>query len=177
MKTIIVAGIARSGLTATMQMLNAGGYPCVGEYPAFEAYQIGQVPVGILKGKAFKCVDTHLHFPNPGDYHVIRLRRNLKQQAKSSLKFLRMLGQPVDRRAVKQFEKSFPQDYRKIDSWAKRQKGVLEIDFENIILDPVEVAKRIAEFTGESLDIDKMASVIIKRGPECYDGMLELEMI
>ena len=30
---IIVIGIARSGLTVTMQMLEAGGYPCEGHYP------------------------------------------------------------------------------------------------------------------------------------------------
>lgn len=40
---IIVTGIARSGLSLTMQMLHAGGIPCAGEPPAFEPYPLGQI--------------------------------------------------------------------------------------------------------------------------------------
>lgn len=51
-ETVIVAGITRSGLTATMQMLAGGGFPCLGEYPGFEPYGVGQVPWQRCEGLA-----------------------------------------------------------------------------------------------------------------------------
>lgn len=177
MKTIIVAGIARSGLTMTMQMLKAGGYPCVGEYPAFEPYHIGRIPVGEITGKAVKIVDTHLQFPPEGEYYVIRLRRNYKEQAKSTAKFLRVLGLPVDRTAIKTLEKSFAKDMAKIDGWAKKQKGMMILDFEDIIDNPYAAAWKIAGFLQTPMSCVSMARAVFKRSSKCYPGMLEYKML
>ena len=181
-KTIIVAGITRSGLTLTMQMLHAGGYPCFGEYPAFEPIQeIGAIPWTECLGKAVKVVDTHTQFPPTGEYHVIRLRRDYKQQARSIGKFLKeVVGIPQSRALINQYEKSLPADYRKIDEWAKRQKGLLELDFEDIIKKPSSSVFSIANFintrTEEIINLSamvKMVNVVEQRSPDCYPGMLE----
>lgn len=173
MKTIIIAGITRSGTTAIMQMIHAGGYPCFGTYPAFENYDVGKIPFKENIGKAFKVIDTHLQFPPTGEYYVIRLRRNHKQQAKSMGKFLNAIGVLVTTHMVKQFEKSIASDLKKIDAWALRQNGFIIIDFEDIIECPNIVARVIANFIGFDFDLDKMAAVIEKRTPDCYDGLLE----
>ncbi len=176
MKTIIVAGITRSGLTATMQMLDAGGYPCAGKYPSYEAFDIGEIPFEDLQGKAIKVVDTHIQFPPTGEYHVIRLRRNYKQQAKSMHKLLSM-QMPLPKSAISQMEKSLPKDYVAIDAWAKRQKGLLELDFEEIITNPMDAAIKIAVFVEQPLVVNQMAAVIKERSTDCYHTMLETTLI
>ena len=115
-KTVIVAGITRSGLSLMMQMLHKGGFPCYGTYPAFEDYQVGQIDYHEARHKAIKLVDSHNQLPPPGDYYVIRMRRNLDQQIKSLMKFMRIMGVPVlgsDRRKLK---RSVIRDYKKISA-------------------------------------------------------------
>lgn len=177
MKTIIIAGITRSGLTATMQMLDAGGYPCAGKYPSYEGFDIGEIPFKDLQGKAIKVVDTNMQFPPTGDYHVIRLRRNYKQQAKSMHKLLSTQIMHLPKSAIAKMEKSLPKDYVAIDAWAKRQKGLLELDFEEIITNPLAAAKKIATFIEYPLFIDRMAAVIKERSTDCYPTMLETTII
>ena len=178
MKTIIVAGITRSGLTLTMQMLYKGGYACFGEYPAFENYEIGDISWNDCKGKAVKLVDTQLQFPPTGEYHVIRLRRNYEQQAKSMCKmistFMDIKLTSSDR---KRMQNSLSSDYAKIDAWMQRQKSFIIIDFEDLILKPREMAEKIKIFTDADLDLDKMVSCVISRSTDCFPTMLESKFI
>lgn len=152
MKTIIVAGCARSGLTATMQMLYKGGYPCLGDWPAFENFPIGHIPWNRTNGHAVKVVATHIQFPPPGDYHVVRLVRDHKEQAKSMGKLLRTLANiPVTKDDIRRIQKSLAGDYKKIDEWAQRQKSVITIQFGDIINHPHQVAEQLADFSEELL--------------------------
>lgn len=174
MKTIIVAGIIRSGLTVTMQMLNAGGYQCFGAYPAFENYEIGKINWDEARGKAIKLVDAQLQFPPSGKYHVIRLHRNESEQAKSIAKFTSLIvGHTISREDRRKIEKSLEPDYRKIDAWAKQQSALLNLRFEHIIRTPKYAAELIRDFVGVKLNIDKMVAVVEKRNPECYPTMME----
>lgn len=173
--TLVIAGITRSGLTVTMQMLQAGGYPCAGEYPAFEPFDISRIPWSDCDGLAVKLVDAHLNLPPPGDYRVIRLVRDPKQQARSLNKFIGVVTglPPVP---VPVLVRSFKQDYKAIDRWASRHP-TLRMRFEDIITDPAATSKRIAAFTGKQLDTQKMAEVVIARDPECYPTLLEAKML
>lgn len=170
---IIVAGITRSGLTLAMQMLHAGGYPCAGSYPAFEEYPTGDAPWGELQGKAVKLVDAHLQLPRDGDYSIIRLHRNMKEQAKSFNKFISVMGFPPKKKKI--LIKSFIRDYKIIDRWAKRH-NCLRMHFEDMINNPAKSSQKIAEWCPQDLDIKKMESCIIKRSPDCYPTFLELSM-
>lgn len=173
---IIVAGIARSGMTMTMQMLDAGDYPCVGEYPAFEKYHFGQVPWSACKGQAVKLVDAHLQIPRKlKNQKVITLKRDLRQQSKSFNKFIGyMAGRPPTSEMA--LVRSYKHDYAIIEKWLKRQR-VLRLNFEDVIKDPRTAAKRIAEFSGKDLKIDKMAGAVISRSPDCHKDLLEAGMI
>ena len=173
---IIVTGIARSGLTAVMQMLHVGGYPCAGEYPAFEPYQIGEIPWNVCKGKAIKLVDAQLHMPHKlKKQKVILLSRDLAQQAKSLNKFINALtGLPPTSESA--LIRSYRKDYALIGKWVKRQHAIT-IRFEDIVTAPRETARVIADFSGKNLDVEKMAKVIIPRGPECHPQLLETGMI
>jgi len=173
MHTIIVAGLVRSGLTVTMQMLNAGGYKCAGEYPAFEPYPTGDIPWLKCGGKAVKLVDSHLHFPPSGDYRIIRLNRDLTEQAKSFNKFMNAFG--ISNLSISKLIDSFKRDYEIIDKWAK-QYPVLSLSFEEIIKDSKKEAKKISSFVGISMDIKKMSQCVINRDSDCHEELLELQM-
>ena len=168
---IIVAGITRSGLTLTMQMLQAGGVKCAGDHPAFECYDVGQIPWYQLDGYAVKAVDTHLQNPPSKKCRVIRLRRNLIEQCRSINKFNNFFGIPsVNENALKA---SLIRDYRKIDAWADSQHALF-VDFESLIRNPLTASVRISQFLDMPLDIGAMKSVVVKRDTACFDGLLEL---
>lgn len=174
--TIIVAGCARSGLTMTMQMLLAGGVPVVGEFPAFEEYELGSIPWGEVQGKAVKLVDSHLQWPldAAGPYRVLLTTRNIVQQAMSTAKFLKAVGfiLPIDQL---RFRKSIERDVEAIHQWAGRQESVLTLPFETTLAEPQTTAAKIRDFIGPeySLDADRAAGAVIKRSPKCYPGMME----
>lgn len=174
-KTIIVAGCTRSGLTLMMQILDKGGYPCFGEYPAYEGYEMGKIDWGFAKGKAVKLVDTQRQFPPKGEYYVIRMRRDLKQQAKSIIKFLGLCGIPVSRNDLKSLRSSLRKDYKTIDSWVARQEKHIYIDFENLLIDPAFYIKNINKVFG--IDLSEGAKdCVVERDSDCFPGMLELSM-
>lgn len=173
---IIVAGIARSGLTATMQMLNAGGYPCLGKYPAFEPFTLGNIQWNICHDHAVKSVDTQLQFPPPGKkYNVLLLSRDFKQQAKSTNKFLGVVASlpPVK---VSSLVRVLKRDYLLVYKWARKQRTMI-LRFEDIISKPIKTAEDINIFVGGKLNVEKMADVIIDRSPDCHPELLELSMI
>ena len=176
---MIVAGITRSGLTATMQMLNAGGLVCAGEYPAFEPYSIGEIPWEQCKGKVVKLVDAQLQFPPGNGHKVILLKRDRKQQAKSINKFLGAIAN-LPPMPNKPLVKSLDHDYKIIKKWAKKQ-NVLHLSFEEIITHPEKVVEDISDFLDFAwplFDIKKAAeAIVVGRGTDCYPGLLEFKTI
>lgn len=172
---LIVAGIARSGLSLTMQMLHAGGYPCAGEPPAFEPCPVGCIPWKRYGGHAVKFVDAQLDLPPDGTYDVIRLRRNLQEQARSFNKWTAVMfrGVPIP---ISKIVASFRRDYLVIDEWAKNHH-LLMLGFENLITDPRGSAILLRDWTGKDLDVDRMAACVVKRSPACYPGLLELSLL
>lgn len=176
MKTLIVTGCTRSGLTLMMQLLNRGGYPCLGTYPAFEDYELGRIDWSIANGKAIKLVDGHLQFPPKGDYHVIMMRRDLDEQAKSVIKFMKFIGIQIDKSKRNIIKVGLKRDLKIIHEWAIRQTGFIEIQFEHQLSNPTGVLKRITDMTGFVFDKDA-CNVVVKRDSNCYNGMLELSML
>lgn len=176
MKTIIVAGITRSGLTLMMQILHKDGIPCYGTYPAFEDHG-GDVYYDLAFGKAIKLVDTHRCFPPVGNYNVIVMKRNINEQANSISKFLKMVcGIPVSRSESRRIKKSLIKDYNTIDNWSKRQDRFIDINFEELILNPKRVIRKI-NFEFNLTVSEDSSSCVHHRSTNCYDGLLELEIL
>jgi hypothetical protein len=177
MNTVIVAGIARSGLSLTMQLLHAGGYRCEGEWPDFEPYPVGRVPWKRCAGSAVKLVDAQLQLPPPGKYLVVRLSRDTTQQAKSFNKFLKYMGLGLPDIPMPTVIESFEKDYATIDKWAAKQIAVLNLSFESLIKDSRNAATMLRDFVGVDLDIDKMVAAVVKRETDCYPVMLETKLL
>jgi len=162
-----------------MQMLDAGGYPCKGTHPGYEPFGVGSIPWNECEGHAVKVVDAHSQLPPPGyPCRVIRLRRDLKQQAKSIHKWANAFGFgfAFSRSANKALIAGLQHDYRLIDKWA-RDCQTLVLDFERLITEPKRAAERLCEWIDEPLDTAAMAACVIDRAPECHREMLELGII
>jgi len=170
-----------------MQMLEAGGMPVTGEYPAFEASDIVK-PEFIdaerlhgISGHALKLLDPQTYtLPNGISTKAIWCRRDPMEQAKSHAKFLReMMGLPVNREYRATLARSFKEDVI-LAVRSLRTAGVkhiLDLRFEDMIARPRVTAEQIASFLGD-LNVDKMAAVVRPRNPDCAPDMaLELQLV
>lgn len=178
MKTIIVTGCARSGMTLMMHVLFKGGYPCYYGWPAFE--KLGKIDWNEANGTAVKLVDTQMRFPPKGEYYVIRTVRDTRQQALSTCKFAAVfMKQKADYRDefIDKIENIIKRDYELINTWAALQKDMVTVHFEEILKDPVRVIQQINERWELNLNLFDAIGAVIKRKPENYPGLLELTFL
>lgn len=176
----LVCGFGRCGSSLVMQMLEAGGMPVTGEYPAFEASDI--VTPGFIdsarlqgiKGGALKLLDPqHYAIPRDVSTHAIWCRRDPAEQAKSHAKFLReMVGISPNREQRASLERSFRADSKDAIRSLREAgiKHILDLRFEDMICRPRVTAEQLALFLGD-LDADKMAAVVVPRFPDCAPDM------
>ena len=182
---VFVCGSGRCGSSLVMQMLQAGGYPCLGEFPAFEPDEVGfPRSMSDLFAKcstmAAKILDPHRTPDWPKiPVSVIWLDRNRDEQAKSMLKMARYFGETftVKRRAL---AASLREDRKKAFAlFAENDNAhVLELSFERILMMPATASETIATFLDADLDLAAMERAVIKRAPACRPDMeIEFEAV
>jgi len=184
--TILVAGLGRCGSSLVMQMLAAAGVPTVGQYPDFEVTDVAKLlpgdPCRWLEhavGKAVKVIDPHRGRPPAGpDYHTIWLRRDVNEQAKSMLK---LIGLPDTRENRRQWSASVRRDMaparRAVLASHGHGRPMLELTFEQLVIDPETTAREIADYVGRDLDHAAMAACVVSRSPRCLPYLLEVSLI
>jgi len=188
----IVAGFGRCGSSLMMQMLAAGGMPTTGAAPAYEAHEAAVVFNGgtlssywlrTVPGSAVKVLDPQRGRLGQGiPYRVIWLDRDHDEQAKSHAKFMGIFsgGVTMRREERRAFARSYVRDrpaaFRVLRAAGAEQ--FLEVHFEVILAAPLHAAAAINRFCGGHLDVQKMAAVVLPRGPECMPDMrLELALL
>jgi hypothetical protein len=184
MTIFCVAGLGRCGSSMTMQMLHAGGMPCVGSFPDFEDDNVSPIQGFIeadwfmaQRGKALKWLSPHeVAAPAYVPKAVIWLSRDAKQQAKSQIKFLNsvMRSVPSNRETVMKFAASIRRDERRcLESFYGKPLAVL--GFEDLLCNPTSAAHRLAHFVaqhgGPDLNIEEMAAAVIARSGQCRRDM------
>lgn len=176
--SIIVCGHGRCGSSLVMQMLNKGGIKTTGEYPAFEDERYQGAGEELPIGKAVKIIDPHEFMPPRSNCRWIWLDRNHKEQAKSTVKFMKaMTGFSLDSGAWKAIAASYPTDTKKCMQIIKNLGGnLLRLSFEDILENPIKQARKIESFI-EGFDAAKASQVVIKRDAKNFDGMLELQLM
>lgn len=191
--TALVVGSGRCGSSLVMQMLEAGGCYCTGEYPTFEDMRFNgmgtQLDTRTLAGKAHKVIYPSAVQPSmvealakiDSDIRIIHVVRDPRQQAKSYVKFARLmmglrLSGPEGRRFAFATFRALPEEQRQIETLFTEIGHFMQIKFETIILDPAAAAETIAQFLG-GLDSQAMAAVVRKRSPACYPGLLEARLL
>lgn len=178
---VAIAGLGRCGTSLVMQMLAAGGMPCIGEYPAYEPPELG---AGVVSYEfmnqhpdhAFKWLDPkHVTLPYP-PVMVIWLTRNRLEQAKSQVKFAQQVcGMRMQPHAVRGMTEQIGKD----EAWAKRiTRPAHTLHFELLINSPRVAAGKLAKMLAPfaTLDVEAMAAQVVKRRPGCERGM-DIEVI
>jgi hypothetical protein len=170
-----------------MQMLRAGGLPCVGEPPAFEPPETSPLKFTLEwmhanQGKAFKLLDPQRSRVNFDGQHaiVILLTRDEAQQAASMAKFGEIvMGLPSTRSNIRRLAESFRRDLG-----PARRKFVslptLVLSFERLILEPAVAARAIGALLhlhDFEFDEAKAVNVVRVRSPDNYPGLLEADLV
>jgi hypothetical protein len=187
-KTITaVCGFTRCGTSLVMRMLHAGGLPVFCD-PDMRLSCETQLTQGLpddsawidrCEGKVFKLLEP-LHTPPPPGrrYRFILMQRHPGEQAKSMIKFMRAIGFPAHKSHARELAQSLIRDYPTMYALLhKLSEGrLLQCAFEDVLLQPTVEAARISEFIG-GLNVEAMVKQVVKRSPQCYPGMMELQQI
>jgi hypothetical protein len=191
--TIVVSGLGRCGSSLTMQMLEAGGVPCVGGFPAYEPPETnhGCVTTEWLRsndGKAVKILDPHSpsapYAVNPFlpsvNLKIIWLDRDPQEQAKSVLKFAQMLlGMSPNYSSWELMAKRMKAERGQALAMYGSSHPLKVVTFESILVNPKAVAESIAEFLPDyTLDIPAMVKAVHPRYASCAPGLdMEIRLI
>lgn len=178
---LFVCGFGRCGSSLVMQMLAAGGYPVLGDFPAYEPEiaNLDRNPEKLIRaasGNAVKVLDPQItEWPLGAFAKVIFVSRNHRQQAMSQVKFLRLVaGIPTPANAVDGFAASYKKSQIEFDVEFSDCE-ILRLTFEDIIMLPMNAATRINAFIGGGLKLMPMAKTVLPRTPHCKAGM-EIEL-
>lgn len=181
---IVVSGLPRSGTSMAMKMLQAGGVPIVtdGQREAdidnpkgyFEDERVLDLAQAADKawlrgsrGKAIKIISYLLrHLPRDNNYKVVFMRRDLTEVLASQAKMLERRGEANDGDDAR-MRQLFETDLWKAGYFMKHASHVeaLEIHYSEVLADPEGHARRLADFVGGDLDVEKMAEVV---DPDLY---------
>jgi hypothetical protein len=166
-----------------MQMLSAGGYPCFGEFPAFEPEEVGfgrdaDTVLKLAHGKAVKILDPQLtNWPDLMDVRVIWMDRDRNEQARSQVKMMNLMGgMNIPSGAAKRLSQSYGPDTAEALG-AFREIGILplRLRFEDVLLNRWRTAIKVADHIGVALNMMDMAKAVIPRPPQCAPAM-DIEM-
>jgi hypothetical protein len=173
---IIVSGLPRSGTSLMMQMLDNGGIEVVTdnirtadtdnprgyyEYEIVKKVKQDKSWLPAARGKAFKLVSQLLYdLPATEKYRVVFMERDLDEMLLSQEKMLQRLGRKAaPRDEMKTF---FTQHLEKLYQWLKQQSNfqVMFIRYNEVVERPEASARRVSEFLGGGVDIEKMATSV-----------------
>jgi len=174
----VVSGLPRSGTSLLSMMLEAGGMTVLTDnirtadhdnpkgYYEFE--RVKKIPKGDIewmedtKGKAVKVIAALLqHLPAKYQYRVIYMHRNIEEIIKSQNKMLMNLGKTVhkDDDLIKKLLMKHSESSRK---WLDKQDNikVLDIDYNQLIVNPSPFLSEINKLLDFTLSIEKMEQAI-----------------
>jgi sulfotransferase family protein len=175
---VVVSGLPRSGTSMAMKMLEAGGLSVVTDglrapdednpKGYFEDERVKRLHkeedkawLHEARGKVVKIISFLLKsLPPEHNYKVVLMQRNLREIVASQNKMLARLGKPndlPDETAVQ----LLAGQAKDASFFLKRpQFEVLELNYADTLAGARAQAARIAEFVGQPLDVEKMASVV-----------------
>ena len=174
----IVSGLPRSGTSMMMRMLEAGGMQVLtdnirtadednprGYYEFERVKQIehDQSWLGDAEGKAVKMVSALLnHLPQGYAYRVIFMRRRMEEILASQRQMLIRKGEPADGVNDERITELFSQHLKQVEAWIDKQPnvGVIYVSYNEILDSPLEQAKRVNRFLGNTLDVESTVGVI-----------------
>jgi len=179
---IVVSGLPRSGTSLMMQMLDIAGIEIFTdkqrtadesnpkgyyEHEAVKRLARDKSWVKDTQNKAVKIISQLLiHLPMRFRYKIIFMERDLHEVVVSQHKMLLKLGA----KRLKEdaypmaIENAFRKNLELVKTWSANKPNVeiLYIEHKEAIVNPLEVARKVAAFLGKELDINAMAGVVDK---------------
>lgn len=176
-KVIIVSGLPRSGTSMMMKMLAQGGISIVmdGEREADEDNPNGYFEIELSKklkdgeinwiynaqGKAVKIISYFLEYlPADLAYDIIFMEREIHEVLASQKKMLQRRNE-TSTISDEEMDHQFRNHLKAVKYWAARQPNmrIHYVNYTETINLPMSVAKEIAEFLNQPLDLNSMQSV------------------
>ena len=173
---VIVSGLPRSGTSLMCQMLDNGGLEVVtdsirtadtdnprGYYELEKVKKIKTDATWLAetRGKAFKMVSQLLlDLPATERYRVIFMRRDLEEVLESQEKMLARLGRAAAPRET--MRPAFLAHLDRVFQWLGKQPhiAVLQVEYQNLVEHPAEMAETVNAFIGGGGDLAKMAASV-----------------
>lgn len=174
---IVVSGLPRSGTSMMMKILAEGGLPIVTDEVRsadtdnpngyFELETVKQMSAGNVAwladagGKVVKVISALLeHLPSLYTYRIIFMEREIREILASQRKMLERRNETSEVHDS-QIEEQFRKHLSVIKPWLARQPNmeVLYISYNALVSNPEPSCRRIIEFTGAPLDLERMLVV------------------
>jgi hypothetical protein len=181
---VVVSGLPRSGTSMLMSMLDAGGIPPITddirtadednpkgyyEFERVKALDKGDTAwVADAQGKSVKVISALLKYlPPEYQYKIIYVRRNMQEILASQRKMLVRRGEDPDKVDDAQMAALFEKHVSQVESWLREQPNiqVLYEHYSDILADPEKEARRIDDFLGGRLQVERMAEAV---DPDLY---------
>ena len=174
----VVTGLPRSGTSMMMQVLEAGGIPILIDnirksdqdnpkgYFEFEPVKKTKDDpswVRTATGKAVKMVYRLLYdLPHEHEYRIIFMNRNIAEILASQSAMLDRTGQQDANISDEKLTQLFEKDLKKIYQWIKQQSNfsMISIGYKDMVQKPLLQCRRVNDFLGNFLDVDKMTSAV-----------------
>jgi len=176
---IVVSGLPRSGTSMAMKMLEAGGVPTLtdGIREADESNPRGYFELERVKeldkngdhawlrdahGKAVKIISFLLTYvPDAYDYKVIFMQRDIDEVLQSQNKMLKARGEAVDGVRDAEMRTIYEQHLVKVERFLRNRKcfATIQVRYKDAIDNPAAEARRMNQFLGGGLNVDRMAEV------------------
>lgn len=170
----MVSGLPRSGTSLLMQMLKAGGLPVLtdglrvadednprGYFEWEPAKRLPREPelIRMAEGKAVKIVSSLLWALPPGyEYPLLYMERPLAEVAASQVAMIRRHGgaAPLEGEAL---VRALAAHQQQVLALVRQIPGVAlcTVRYHDVLADPFQQARRIADFLGMPLDCEAMA--------------------
>jgi hypothetical protein len=174
---IVVSGLPRSGTSMMMKMLVEGGLQVVTDALRsadddnpngyFEFEPVKQLAEGRddwlenAQGRVVKVISALLeHLPARHHYKVIFMERSLQEVLASQKKMLSNRSEQAGT-GDREMEEQFRKHLGAVKYWLARQPNVevLYVDYNAMLVSPDDHCRRVAEFIGVPVDVEKMRSV------------------
>jgi hypothetical protein len=175
----LVSGLPRSGTSLMMSMLAAGGLEVLTDQlrtpdddnPVgyFELEDVKKLMKGEhswlarSNGKAVKVISTLLpYLPDGYHYRIIFMRRAIEEVLASQQKMLINRGENPHKVSDDQMAEMFEKDLQQSERWINSQAHAtcIDINYKQLIANPIPLVAEINRFLGGGLDEDKMLGVI-----------------
>jgi len=176
---IIVSGLPRSGTSMMMKMLEAGGLQVLTDgirepnednprgYYEFE--RVKKLPDGDTewlegaKGQVIKIIsELIVHLPDTYTYKVLFMHRNMEEVLASQNKMLERRRKEHSDRSDEEMARLYNKHLRKVYAWMDQHPNLtyMDVDYNQILQNPLPALEEVNEFLNSILDIGKMAAVV-----------------